>query len=312
MDLGGNGMISKEEFLKKCETNIIKKLSSDEEYKSLFRKSIMLLLCLMLVCPCMLLAPFIVALVFGMEHVPVIFISLAVLTMVLFKLAAKILNKLVEINKSVMKNAFSYLGFHSTETEVLYSEILETSPVLKFLEVSFVLKNNGIILGSFKKESKENRRYATLISIPYKAPCEAVITNEFRPSRDFKKVKPSFEHPFFKDNDVFMKDLSKQSVLLTPNLIEKITKIQSLFMPESLKSDETFGMDVIFLSNQIAFVFETSENEFELSMKSMLLKNLFNFKVIQGKETVMYNINTFETLYNKLSNINQTIDLLGD
>ena len=306
-------MISKEEFLKKCETNIIKKLSSDEEYKSLFRKSIMLLLLIILTTPCCILIPFVGILIFGdAEIVGASFILLSVLTMVLFKLAANILNKLVEINKSVMKNAFSYLGFHSTETEVLYSEILETSPVLKFLEVSFVLKNNGIILGSFKKESKENRRYATLISIPYKAPCEAVITNEFKPSRDFKKVKPSFEHPFFKDNDVFMKDLSKQSVLLTPNLIEKIIKIQSLFMPESLKSDEIFGMDVIFLSNQIAFVFETSENEFELSMKSMLLKNLFNFKVLVGKETVMYNINTFETLYNKLSNINQTIDLLGD
>ena len=306
-------MISKEEFLKKCETNIIKKLSSDEEYKSLFRKSIMLLLLIILTTPCCMLIPFVGILIFDNPEIAgALFILLSVLTMVLFALASKVLSKLVEINKSVMKNALSYLGFHSTETEVLYSEILETSPVLKFLEVSFVLKNNGIILGSFKKESKENRRYATLISIPYKAPCEAVITNEFRPSRDFKKVKPSFEHPFFKDNDVFMKDLSKQSVLLTPNLIEKITKIQSLFMPESLKSDETFGMDVIFLSNQIAFVFETSENEFELSMKSMLLKNLFNFKVLAGKETVMYNINTFDTLYNKLSNINQTIDLLGD
>lgn len=306
-------MISKEEFLKKCETNIIKKLSSDEEYKSLFRKSIMLILWIILTTPCCMLIPFVGIVIFNNPEIAgALFTLLSVLNMVLFALAHKVLSKLVEMNKSVMKNAFSYLGFHSTETEVLYSEILETSPVLKFLEVSFVLKNNGIILGSFKKELKENRRYATLISIPYKAPCEAVITNEFRPSRDFKKVKPSFEHPFFKDNNVFMKDLSKQSVLLTPNLIEKITKIQSLFMPESLKSDEIFGMDVIFLSNQIAFVFETSENEFELSMKSMLLKNLFNFKVLAGKETVMYNINTFETLYNKLSNINQTIDLLGD
>ena len=306
-------MISKEEFLKKCETNIIKKLSSDEEYKSLFRKSIMLLLLIILTTPCCILTPFVGILIFGdAEIVGASFILLSVLTMVLFALAANILNKLVKINTNATINAFSYLGFYSTETEVLYSEILETSPVLKFLEVSFVLKNNGIILGSFKKESKEDRRYATLISIPYKAPCEAVITNEFRPSRDFKKVKPSFEHPFFKDNDVFMKDLSKQSVLLTPNLIEKITKIQSLLMPESLKSDEIFGRDVIFSSNQIAFVFETSENEFELSMKSMLLKNLFNFKVLAGKETVMHNINTFETLYNKLSNINQTIDLLGD
>ena len=62
----------------------------------------------------------------------------------------------------------------------------------------------------------------------------------------------------------------------------------------------------------MVFVFESSDNIFELSLRSMILKNLFNFKVLAGKETVMYNINTFETLYNKLSNINQTIDLLGD
>lgn len=306
-------MISKEEFLKKCETNIIKKLASDEEYQSLFRKHLKLIWGIGLMDICIFISAFLSWLIFeSTATMGALFLLFFVAVFVLLLLNVKWLNKLSEINKSVMKNAFSYFCFYPTGIEVLSPEIIKISPILNGGEPSLILRNKGTICASFYKVSDEEKRHSLLVSIPYKTPCEAVITSNSRPSWDFEKVKPSFEHPFFKDNNVFMKDLSKQSVLLTPNLIEKITKIQSLLMPESLKSDEIFGMDVILSANQMVFVFETSDNIFELSLKSMILKNLFNFKVLAGKETVMYNINTFETLYNKLSNINQTIDLLGD